>query len=232
MGMIEPNTAAATLFAELADDGSTQRDEALRLELMEDHHQILRDTFTMFRGREVASTVGGLLLEFDAALEAVRCAVEFQRTLAERNEKKSEERQIQSRIGIHSGQTGHDEEELGVKERRPRQIALAAEPGGICVTDAIYEQVGSQVPQPWVPLAPAELQHIQEAGVIYRLLPDVTPETLAEAGASRKQLQWLVLGVLVLNAILFLTFGVKRNAPPASSGTTTNQSAGTITNGR
>src|SRR5688572_10630850 len=101
MGAPEQRKLAAIMFTDMVGYSAlAQRDEPLALSLLEEQHDILRDILPMFQGREIKSTGAGLLVEFSSALAAVQCAVETQRTLAERNEKKPEERQIQIRVGI------------------------------------------------------------------------------------------------------------------------------------
>jgi class 3 adenylate cyclase len=81
----------------------TQRDEGLALELLEEHRRLLRGLFPKFNGREVETTGDGFLVEFGSALEAAKCAIEIQRTLATRNLAAAPDRQVQLRIGIHVG---------------------------------------------------------------------------------------------------------------------------------
>jgi class 3 adenylate cyclase len=224
VGATEQRKLAAIMFTDMVGYSAlTQRDEALALDLLEEHHQILRDILPMFEGDEIKSTGDGLLVEFVSALAAVQCAVEIQRTLAERNEKKSEERQIQIRIGIHLGDVvmrGSDV--LGDGVNIAARIEPLADPGGICVSRAVYEQIENKVPQPCVQLSRPELKDIPANVGVYKLVLDATPADWQTAAASRKQLYWLVLGVVVLNIVLFLKFGVRRAADPAGPPATTN----------
>lgn len=202
----------------------TQRDEALALDLLREHHDLLRDILLMFEGREIKSTGDGLLVEFSSALAAVQCAVEIQRTLAERNEKQSEERQIQIRIGIHLGDVvKRGDDVLGDGVNIAARIEPLAEAGGICVTRAVFEQIQNKVPQPCVQLSKPELKNISASVEVYKLVLDASPADLSAAASGRRQLFWVVLGVVVLNVILFLKFGTSRKpttsaAPPAANG--------------
>ena len=63
----------------------TQGSETLALELLEEHRRLLRALFPEFDGREIETTGDGFLVEFESAVEAARCAIEIQRTLATRN---------------------------------------------------------------------------------------------------------------------------------------------------
>src|SRR6476659_167999 len=99
---IEHRKLAAIMFTDMVGYSAlTQRNEALALELLEEHRRLLRALFPRFNGREVETTGDGFLVEFVSALEAARCAVEIQRTLATHNLTAPPDRQIRVRIGIH-----------------------------------------------------------------------------------------------------------------------------------
>src|SRR5262245_49629268 len=80
-----------------------QRNEALAIDLLEEHRCILRELFPKFHGREIETTGDGFFVEFASALEAAECAVKIQRRLAERNTSQPPERKILIRIGLHVG---------------------------------------------------------------------------------------------------------------------------------
>jgi len=210
----EQRKLAAIMFTDMVGYSAlAQRDEALALDLLEEHHQILRDVLLMFQGNEIKSTGDGLLVEFASALAAVQCAIEIQRTLAERNEKKSEERQIQIRIGIHLGDVvKRGDDVLGDGANIAARIEPLAEPGGICVTQAVFEQIENKVPQPCVRLDAAGSGEMPAGVGVFKLVLEPSPADVHAADASRKQLQWLVLGVVVVNVILFLVFGLNRKS--------------------
>jgi class 3 adenylate cyclase len=73
----------------------TQRNEALALELLHEHRRLLRPLFPAFNGREIETTGDGFLVDFESAVEAARCAIEIQRTLATRNISVSPERRVE-----------------------------------------------------------------------------------------------------------------------------------------
>src|SRR5213596_3732112 len=84
-----------------------QRNEALALELLEEHRTLLRSVFPRFNGTEIKTIGDAFLVEFHSALEAAQCAIEIQRALAKRNADAPADRQIQIRIGIHIGDVVH-----------------------------------------------------------------------------------------------------------------------------
>src|SRR5947207_5875731 len=104
LGSLEERRLAAIMFTDMvAYSALAQRDEALALQLLEEHQRVVRAALPGHQGSEVKTTSDGFLLEFASALSAVQCAVEVQQVLAERNRTQPMERQVQVRIGIHLG---------------------------------------------------------------------------------------------------------------------------------
>jgi adenylate cyclase len=218
------NQHAVILFASLVDDREAGSwGDALALELSEEFQQVLRDILLMFRGNEVEATSAGVLVEFPHALAATECALEIQRTLAQRNERKSTERQIQTRIGIQLGRVIRGGDRADNLSAMVKQIAASAAPGGICMDRGIFEQV--RLPQPCVALTESERVNLPAEMEVYKLMPGLIPEVLAAADASRKQLQWLVLGIVALNIILFWVFGLSHKSSPQPGSASTNPPA-------
>src|SRR5262249_13478663 len=106
------------------------------------HRLLLRELFRAFRGREVETTGDGFLVEFGSAIQAARCALEIQARLAQRNRAVPTTRQIFLRIGIHVGDViAKGSHILGDGVNIAERIQPLAEPGGICVSNTVYEQV-------------------------------------------------------------------------------------------
>jgi len=94
------------------------------------------------RGRIVKTTGDGLLVEFASVVDAVRCAVEIQRAMAERNLEVAVERRIEFRIGINLGDVILDEGDLyGDGVNIAARLEALAEPGEICVSRVVHDQV-------------------------------------------------------------------------------------------
>jgi class 3 adenylate cyclase len=106
----EKRRLAAIMFTDIVGyTAMTQRNEALTLEILHEHRRLLRELFPKFDGREIETTGDGFLVEFESAVEAVRCAIEIQRTLATRNLSVTSERRVELRIGVHVGDVVHKE---------------------------------------------------------------------------------------------------------------------------
>src|ERR1700720_4324529 len=105
---LEERKLAAIMFTDMVGYSAlAQRDEALALELLEEHRAFLRPAFLKHQGQEVKTIGDGLLVEFASAVAAVNCAVELQEALARRNLGAMADRLLQVRIGIHLGDVVH-----------------------------------------------------------------------------------------------------------------------------
>jgi adenylate cyclase len=94
------------------------------------------------RGRIVKTTGDGVLVEFASAVDAVRCAIEIQCALAERNADIPEDRRIEFRIGINVGDIIIDEGDIyGDGVNIAARVEPLASPGAICISDNAYQQI-------------------------------------------------------------------------------------------
>ncbi|MFZ0830428.1 MAG: adenylate/guanylate cyclase domain-containing protein [Thermoplasmata archaeon] len=150
---------AAVMFLDMVGyTAATQADEARTLVLLEEQEELLRPALLLYQGREVKSTGDGFLVEFDSALKATQCAVEIQRRIHERNAKKDAS-PLRLRIGIHLGdveQRGSDI--FGDAVNIASRIQPVAEPGGICISNAVQEQVRNKISDRLERLPPAKLK--------------------------------------------------------------------------
>ena len=147
-----------------------QADEATALAVLDQHNRLLRPVFSKFRGREVKTAGDSFLVEFESALDAVRCALEVQQVLRDFNAEAVEERKIRIRIGIHVGDVIQtDGDVLGDAVNIASRIEALAEPEGICLTQQVYDQVQNKISLPMVRLPPVALKNIRAPTNVYKL---------------------------------------------------------------
>ncbi len=95
-----------------------------------------------YRGEIVKTTGDGMLVEFASVVDAVRCSVEIQRGVAERNASVPAEKRIEFRVGINLGDIIHDDNDIfGDGVNVAARLDALAEPGGICVSQTVREAV-------------------------------------------------------------------------------------------
>ncbi|HTP54866.1 MAG TPA: adenylate/guanylate cyclase domain-containing protein [Thermoplasmata archaeon] len=163
---------AAVMFTDTVGfTASTQANEGRTLQLLREQADLLRPVVALHQGREIKSTGDGFLVEFDSSLKAVQCAVNIQRRIFERNSEGGHA-PIRVRIGVHLGdvvQEGTDI--LGDAVNLAARIEPLAEPGGICVSGAVYEQVRTKITDKFEKLEPRALKGVELPMEVYRVLP-------------------------------------------------------------
>jgi len=121
------------------------------------------------RGRIVKLMGDGLLAEFPSVVEAVRCAVDIQQDMAGREAGLPDERRIRLRIGVNLGDIiveGSDIYGDGVNVAA--RLEGLAEPGGICISGKVYEEVRNKLPTAFEDLGEQEVKNIREPVRVYR----------------------------------------------------------------
>ncbi len=145
-----------------------------------------------FGGRIVKTTGDGLLLEFPSVVEAVRCAVDVQRGMAARNADVPPERRIEFRVGINVGDIIIDGDDIyGDGVNVAARLQALAEPGQICVSKVVRDQVLDKLSFTFEDLGAQQVKNIARPVEAYRVdlggeTPRIAkqyPKELAEANA-------------------------------------------------
>jgi TolB-like protein/Tfp pilus assembly protein PilF len=146
---------------------------------LQDHLSALVDpTITEHRGRVVKNTGDGLLAEFSSVVDAVRCAVEVQRGMAERNAEVPQERRIEFRIGINVGDIIIDRGDIfGDGVNVAARLEGLAEPGGICVSGRVLEDVQGKLDIAFEDIGEQQLKNIARPVQVYRVRSGSAAET-------------------------------------------------------
>src|SRR5215207_9328754 len=124
---------------EVDEEGTLARLKTHRLELVD-------PAIAKNRGRIIKTAGDGMLVEFQSVTDAIQCAAEVQRRMARRNADVSPARWIQFRIGINLGDViVEDNDIFGDGVNVAARLQMLAEPGGICVSGAVRDQVGQRL---------------------------------------------------------------------------------------
>ena len=145
-------------FSKLA--GSDEERTLARLRAL--RSDLIDPTIAVHNGRIVKRTGDGVLIEFRSVVDAVRCAIEMQNGMIERNAGLPPERRIEFRVGIHLGDVVEesDGDLMGDSVNIVARLEGIADPGGICVSEDAYRQVRDRLKEGFADLGEKELKNI------------------------------------------------------------------------
>ena len=186
--MAERRKLAAILAADVVgfsrltgtdEDRTLARLRALRSDLID-------PTIAVHNGRVVKRTGDGALVEFRSVVDAVRCAIEVQNAMVERNAGVPEDRRIEFRIGIHLGDVVEeaDGDLMGDGVNIAARLEGIAEPGSICLSEDAYRQVRARLDLAVSDLGATRLKNIAEPVRIYSLQVGLPAQAKPSAGET------------------------------------------------
>ena len=162
---------AAILAADIAgysrlmgeDDVATVRD-------LKGHQAVVLPLIGEHGGRIIDTAGDGILAEFSSAVDAVECAIELQGVMAARNKDTPEARRMQFRVGINLGDVIHDDVRIyGDGINVAARLEALSEPGGICVSKVVRDQVVDKLSLAFEDLGAQELKNIARPVEVYRV---------------------------------------------------------------
>ena len=181
------------------EDRTLARLRALRSDLID-------PTISVHHGRIVKRTGDGSVIEFRSVVDAVRCAVEVQHAMVERNAGVAVDKRIEFRIGIHLGDVveENDGDLMGDGVNIAARLEGIAGPGAICLSEDAYRQVSGRLDMAVTDLGPTQLKNIERSIRVYSLQVGVPaqakPATEATPAEPKKRssLARLALGFVAL----------------------------------
>ena len=166
---------------EADEDGVISRQRNHRAELIDPE-------INRHHGRIVKTTGDGLLAEFASAQDAVRCAVEIQTGMQQRENAQSEDTKIQYRVGINLGDVIFEDDDIfGDGVNVAARLEGLAEPGGVCVSDTVYQTAQGPYLETFRDLGSQRIKNISRAIRVWQWTPDAPSVELeiAEAGLNQ-----------------------------------------------
>ena len=165
----------------------TQSDEQTALRLLRELRDFVRPILRNHRGRQIKAIGDGLLIEFANALAAVECAVDLQRRLHDRFGR-GEAPTLRLRVGVHLGDVQEEGADIiGDAVNLASRIEPLAEPGGICLSAQVYDQIRNKVPYRLESIGLRTLKGIQQPTEVYKVgLPWTAEGSKAEAAPTRR----------------------------------------------
>jgi len=163
---------SAILSADVAEYSRLMgEDEDLTIRTVTGNRKMMGTLIEQYKGRVVDSPGDNLLAEFSSVTQAVNCAVEIQRELAERNAELPEDRRMEYRIGVNVGDVAQEGDRIyGDGVNIASRLESLAEPGGICISGFVYNQVKNRLKLEYEYLGEQSVKNIKEPVPVYRVL--------------------------------------------------------------
>ena len=232
--MAETRKLAAILVSDVAgysrlagadEDRTLARLRTLRSDLID-------PIISVHHGRVVKRTGDGSIIEFRSVVDAVRCAIEIQTGLIERNAGLPPEKRIDFRVGIHVGDVVEesDGDLMGDGVNIAARLEGVAKPGGVCLSEDAYRQVTGRLDMEVTDLGPTKLKNIEkpirvyslQVGVPAQAKPATEPKTTEKPPNPKPPSALLpliagIIAVVVVAAGAWYFLAGSRTAPIASN---------------
>jgi class 3 adenylate cyclase len=214
--IVEPSSVKRRLTCILAADavGYSQlmgQDEEGTIRVLSAHRAVIDGIIAFHEGRIVSTAGDSVIAEFSSAVDSVRCAVEIQEALKTRNDSLPEHRQMRFRIGVNLGDVVvKNDDLLGDGVNVAARLETMAEPGGICISSSVYDQITGKLDLGFHDIGNQTLKNISRPIHVYRvsgagaplreqvLAPQAPPVPSARPHAA---MPWAI------GALLFLLIG-------------------------
>ena len=169
---------AAILAADMAGYSRLmEKDEESILTRQKGHRRELIDPEIGSHGGRIVKTTGdGMLVEFASAQDAVRCAINIQTAMVERERATVTDSRIVYRVGINLGDIIFDEGDVfGDGVNVASRLQGLSEPGGVCVSDIVHQAVGDRIGQPFRDMGSQRVKNISRPIRVWQWTPDALP---------------------------------------------------------
>jgi adenylate cyclase len=138
--------------------------------LMAHRREIVDPKIRQHHGRIVKTTGDGMLVEFPSVVDAVRCSVEIQRAMVDRNAELAEDKRIIFRIGVNLGDVIADGGDIyGDGVNIAARLEALAEPGGVCISRTVRDHIGDRLPYAFDDVGEQNVKNIAQPVHAYAL---------------------------------------------------------------
>ena len=169
-----------------------EQDEAKTFERLKDHRiELVEPEIATHHGCVFKLMGDGLLAEFGSVVDAVECAVDIQRGMAERDAGLPQDQRIEIRIGINLGEViveGADRHGEGVN--MAARLQQLADPGGICVSGKVAKEVEKKLAFGFEPMGEQKVKNISEPIPVYRVKLDGAPAPRRRTRSKSRLTDW------------------------------------------
>ncbi|MBV8362253.1 MAG: cyclic nucleotide-binding domain-containing protein [Deltaproteobacteria bacterium] len=170
---------AAILYADVFGYSRLmEEDEEETLRTLSAYRKIIDSLIKSHRGRFVNFAGDSVLSEFSSVVEAVNCAVEVQNALSTENALLPQKRRMEFRIGINLGVVMIDHGQIyGDGVNVAARLQSLAEPGSICISRMVHDQIGSKLPLTYEDLGEQTVKNIAKPVRVFRVMPTIKHRT-------------------------------------------------------
>ena len=203
--MSQSRRLAAILAADVAGYSRLMGgDEEGTLERLKAHRrQLIDPKIAEHRGRIVKTTGDGLLAEFASVVDAVRCAAEVQREMLDHEPDLLDERRIRFRIGINLGDVIAEGDDIfGDGVNVAARLEALAEPGGICVSGVVHDQIRDKLPYQFADRGDQSVKNIARPVRVYALRLEDQSASREGIAARRYRVTGVATGLAAVVALV------------------------------
>ena len=169
------------------------------------YREIIAELIQKGHGRVVDAPGDNILAEFDSSLDAVQSAIAIQKVLKVENDKLPVNRRMDFRIGINLGDIIHKDDRIyGDGVNIAARIENLADPGGICISRGVYEQVDGKLEIGFADLGPHSVKNIRNLVNIFKVLleSETAGKTIVTYNPKPSFRKWMVAGIAATIAII------------------------------
>jgi TolB-like protein/class 3 adenylate cyclase len=183
----------------------TERNEEASTATLSVHRAVVEESIAAHKGHIFTRAGDGVVAEFSSVVEAIRCAIEIQKEIGVRNASVPETERMLFRIGVNLGDViSEDNNCYGTGVNVAARLEQLAEPGGICVSQTVYDQVRKIVEIPFQDIGERRLKNIADPVRVYRVLPAPLPwyhRLLSQSKVRLRRPEFAALVFLLIFAV-------------------------------
>ncbi|HXX20717.1 MAG TPA: adenylate/guanylate cyclase domain-containing protein [Candidatus Acidoferrum sp.] len=213
---------ATILSADVAEFSRLMNeDEEQTLRAFRGHKKIFESLVLTHHGRVFNTAGDAILAEFASAVEAVRCATDVQSALRTRNDQLPPSRQVRFRIGINLGDVMiQGQDLLGDGVNVAARLQTAAEPGGICISGSVHDQIRNKLSLAFHSLGERSYKNIPQPVRTFSIVESEGGVTLPgpkAPNAVKNPAIWVVAGILVAAAVGYGAYAIHARSENATA---------------
>ncbi|HEX3499071.1 MAG TPA: SUMF1/EgtB/PvdO family nonheme iron enzyme [Stellaceae bacterium] len=191
-------------------------EEGTHARIKRQRRDLIDPTIAEHHGRLIKNTGDGFLVMFDSPVEAVRCAIVIQQSMAGRNAGMHRSQWIQYRIGVNLGDVIVESDDIyGDGVNVASRLETLAQPGTVYISGGVYEQIKNKLVCGYQSLGDQRVKNITDPVSVYRVLPD--PGAVAKARQGRGlAIAGALVACTILGVTAYLMVGRQMLSPPAA----------------